>query len=87
MLNRVKILENFHNSLAAKGYKGQVISAKHVSDLQKDIEIHHEQELFDPLFYDECLSYFEFEPVLNLPEEYSLFIVAVPQPSFKVNFT
>ncbi len=87
MVNRAKILEKFHNSLAAKGYKGQVISAKRVSDLQKDIEKHHEQELFDPLFYDECLSYFEFEPVLSLPEEYSLFIVAVPQSSFKVNFT
>ncbi|MFX1572742.1 MAG: 4Fe-4S double cluster binding domain-containing protein [Promethearchaeota archaeon] len=86
MLNKSKILKNFQNSLAEKNYKGLVISAKHIRDLHNDIEKHNKKELFDPLFYYECLSYFEFEPVLNLPEKYSLFIVAVPQPSFKVNF-
>ncbi|MFX1314609.1 MAG: 4Fe-4S double cluster binding domain-containing protein [Promethearchaeota archaeon] len=72
--------------LESKGYEGKIASAKHLTDLQYDIEKHHEQKFFDPVFYKDCFSYFDYEPELDLTEMKSILIVAVPQPSFKAVF-
>lgn len=86
MINKNEIVKNFYSSLEAKGYKGEIVSAKHLHDLRYDIEKHHKQGLFDSIFYEEIFPYFEFEPELDLREMNSIFIVAVPQPSFNAIF-
>jgi len=81
-----KILQNFHKILEDNGYKGKIVSAEHISDLQNDIKKHYELNLFDPEFYDEYKSYFEFKPDVDLPEIKSLFILAIPQPQYESIF-
>lgn len=86
MIDRDKLEIKIYSELESKGYKAKIISTNHIFDLRNDIEKHHEQGLFDPDFYEECYSYFDYEPELDLSEMKSIFIVAVPQPSFKVIF-
>jgi len=86
MNNHITIIETYHRQLKDKGYKGQVVSAKHISDLRRDIQKHHEQDLFDPMFYNEYKQYFEFEPEVILSQINSLFIMAIPQPQYEATF-
>ncbi|MBY9014169.1 MAG: 4Fe-4S binding protein [Candidatus Lokiarchaeota archaeon] len=81
-----KIIENFYKILESKGYKGKIVSAKCIPDLQKSIKILHEQKLLDSNFYDEYKDYFEFQPETKFGEIKSLFILTVPQPQYKVIF-
>ena len=86
MMDRDKIEKKIYSEFESKGYKAKIISANHLFDLRNNIEKHHEQGLFDPDFYEECFSYFDYEPELDLTKIKSIFIVAVPQPSFKAIF-
>lgn len=86
MINKNDIVQNFYNGLEAKGYKGKIVSAKHIPDLHQAIGKFHEQKLLDPEFYEEYKPYFEFEPEVDFPVIKSLFIISVPQPQFEVIF-
>ncbi|MFX0004530.1 MAG: 4Fe-4S double cluster binding domain-containing protein [Candidatus Hodarchaeota archaeon] len=86
MKNESKIMHNFYNSLESKGYKGKIVSAKHLPDLRKTIQNFREQNLLDPKFYEEYKSYFEFEQDVEFPEITSLFIISVPVPQFEAKF-
>ena len=86
MIDRDKLEKKIYSEFELKRYKAKIISANHLFDLWNDIEKHHEKGLFDPDFYEECFSYFDYESELDLTEMKSIFIVAVPQPSFKAIF-
>ncbi|MFX0155457.1 MAG: 4Fe-4S double cluster binding domain-containing protein [Candidatus Hodarchaeota archaeon] len=86
MINTEKVVQNFYNSLEAKGYKGKIVSAKHIPDLRKDLIKYNEQKLLDPEFYREYKQFFEFEPDVDFPKIKSLFIISLPQPQFEAIF-
>lgn len=85
-LTEKNILHTFYEQLDAKNYKGKIVSAQHIPELQKAIKELHEKNLIDPRFYDEYKDYFEFEPEAKFGEIKSLFMVSVPQPQHKVIF-
>jgi len=81
-----KIVQDFYEKLKVKGYKGKIVSAKHIPELQRSIKKLHEQKLLDPDFYEENKAYFDFQPEAEFGEIKSLFIITVPQPQYKVIF-
>ena len=82
-----KISENFYKILESKGYKGTIITAKRIPDLQTAVKILNNEKLLDPIFYKEYEKYFEFEPKTDFGEVKSLFMIAMPQPQYKIVFT
>ncbi len=74
-------------SLEAKGYRGRIVPAHHIGDLQIDIENHNQQNMFDSEFYQERLAGFKFDPHDILPQAKSVIVVAVPQPQIRFTFT
>ena len=81
------IIENFYKILESKGYKGKIITAKRIPDLQIAVKIFNDEKLLDPEFYNEYKKYFEFETKTDFGEVKSLFTVAVPQPQYEIVFT
>lgn len=86
MNNNNNITQKFYKSLEERGYKGKIVSARHIPDLRQDIKKHYEAKLLDPVFYDEYKPYFEFKPDVDIPEIKSLFIISLPQPQFQAIF-
>jgi len=85
-MDKNKIVQDFYEKLEAKGYKGKIVSAKHIPELQRAIKKLYEQKLLDPDFYEEYKDYFDFQPEAEFGEIKSLFIISVPQPQYKVIF-
>ena len=81
------IIENFYKILESKGYKGKIIAAKYIPDLQIAVKTLNDEKLLDPGFYNEYEKYFEFEPKTDFGEVKSLFMVAMPQPQYEIVFT
>ncbi len=81
------ILDGLKNLLELQGYRSRTISASHLSDLQEAIEGKHLQNLFDPNFYQECLSFFQFRAPEDFPKDASIIVVAVPCASTKLGFS
>ncbi len=72
--------------LEEKGYKGRIVSTRHLRDLQDEIENRYSQGQFDNGFYQECLNHFEFNPVGKLIEAKSIIVVSIPQPQIRLVF-
>jgi len=85
-MDKNKLIQDFYEKLEAKGYKGKIVSAKYIPEMQKSIKNFHEQRLLDPEFYEEYKDFFEFQPEAEFGEINSLFIITVPQPQYKVTF-
>ena len=81
-----KIIENFYQILGSKGYKGTIITAKRIPDLQNSVKKFYDEKLLDPEFYKEYIKYFEFEPITDFGQVKSLFMVAMPQPQYEIVF-
>lgn len=86
MTNEINFAQEFYKNLEIQGYKGKIVSAKHIPELQKSVTQYHKQKLLDPEFYDEYKSYFEFEPEVEFSEINSLFIISTPVPPFESIF-
>ena len=86
MVDKNDIISKFYSALEKKGYKGKVVSAKHIPELRNDIKKHRDLNLIYPELYEEYKSYFEFEPDVPFPEVNSLFIIATPQPQYEAIF-
>jgi epoxyqueuosine reductase len=69
------------------GYRGRIVPAERLRDLQEEIEGRRRQGAFDDEFYQERLAGFKFDPPGDLPEARSLIVVAVPQPQIRFTFT
>ena len=86
MMSENKIIENFYTILESKGYKGTIITAKCIPNLQNAVKKFNNEKLLDPEFYIEYKNYFEFEPKTDFGEVKSLFMIAMPQPQYKIVF-
>jgi epoxyqueuosine reductase len=82
-----RAVEPFYSFLEERGFKGRIVSIRHLHDLQNEIENHHRQGIFDEEFFQEALSFFSFHPPDNLPSAASIIVVAVPRPQTKLIFT
>jgi len=85
-MNENNVIQNFYEKLDAKGYKGKIVSAKHIPDLQNSVKKFKDQRLLDPDFYEEYKKYFDFEPKTGFGEVKSLFMVAMPQLQYEIVF-
>jgi epoxyqueuosine reductase len=85
-MNRDLIEKRIFSSIESKGYKARIISATHINDLRNDIEKHRIEGLFDSNFYEENKKYFKVKLNFDLTKINSIFIIAVPQPAFRLNF-
>lgn len=72
--------------LEEQGYKGRIVSAEHLPELQGGIEGYRSQGLLDEELYQEYLAGFRFNLPVSLPEARSLIIVAAPQPATRITF-
>ena len=86
MVDKNNIVQNFYKRLEEKGYKGKIVSAKHIPELRQDIRKHHEAKLIDPEFYEDYKFCFEFETNVDFADIKSLFIISVPQPQYEAVF-
>ncbi|MFX1376287.1 MAG: 4Fe-4S double cluster binding domain-containing protein [Promethearchaeota archaeon] len=86
MTNQNKIIQKFHKTVEAKGYKAKIVHAKHIPDIRNDIKTQYEQNLIFPQLYEDYKAYFEFKPNVEFDEINSLFIIAIPVPQFKAIF-
>lgn len=84
-------MERFANKLFAQlrthGYQARIISIDHLPTLQKAIAEFSSQGFFDNEFYQERLSWFQFQPPESLPKAQSIVIIAVPRPQTQAIFT
>ncbi|MGA9388621.1 MAG: 4Fe-4S double cluster binding domain-containing protein [Candidatus Bathyarchaeia archaeon] len=78
--------ELFHH-LAKLGYKGRIVSIRHLPELKDYVEGCRRQGLFDKDFYQERLGWFDFRVPNSLPEAKSMIVVAVPRPQSQAIFT
>jgi epoxyqueuosine reductase len=78
--------EKLFLDLAQRGYRGRIVSVRHLQDLQEEIEGHRGRGLFDEEFYQEYLSWFEFKVPESLPGARSLIIIAAPSPQNQAIF-
>jgi len=81
-----QMAEKLFLDLAQRGYRGRIVSIRHLQDLQKEIEGHRERGVFNEELYQEYLSWFEFKVPESLPEASSLIIIAVPSPQYQAIF-
>jgi epoxyqueuosine reductase len=86
MVDKEDIVSRFYSALEKKGYKGKVVSAKHLPELRNDIKKHRDVNSIYPELYEEYKSYFEFEPDVPFSEVNSLFIMASPVPQYEAIF-
>ena len=75
-----------YKSLKENDFKGKIVSIKHVAELHREIEIHHQKGYLDEKLYDRYLSNFEFQLTDSFPQARSIIIVTVPQPQVRISF-
>jgi len=73
--------------LIERGCQGRIVSIKHLSELQEDVEGHYNRGLFDEEFYRLRLTFYDFKAPKALPEAKSIIVVAVPRPQAQATFT
>jgi len=86
-MNVEKITADLYSKLQTNGIKGRIVSTRHLSELQKDIEKRYKGGALCEEFYRERLTYFDFSVPESLPEAESIIMVAAPQPQIRVGFS
>jgi epoxyqueuosine reductase len=80
------ITSSVYEALEKKGFKGKIVSIKHIDELQTEIETHYQKGYLDEKLYDDYLANFDFRLTDSFPEARSLIIVTIPQPQVRVSF-
>ena len=80
------ITSALYKSLKENGFKGKIVSIKHVVELHREIETHHQKGYLDEKLYDRYLSNFDFQLADSFPQARSIIIVTVPQPQVRISF-
>ncbi|MBA7622444.1 Epoxyqueuosine reductase [subsurface metagenome] len=76
-----------YSGLEQNGYRGRIVSIKHIADLKEEIEAHYNEGVLDETLYREyCLASFESGIPEDFPTAKSLIIIAAPQPQYRVKF-
>ena len=74
------ITSSVYEMLKKNGFKGKIVSIKHIDELKTEIETQYQKGYLDEILYDKYLSNFEFQLADSFPEARSLIIVTIPQP-------
>ena len=77
-------MEKLLNSIEDMGWKGQIVSVDHLTELRTAITDRLEHGQIDMRLYHEQLSFFSFNPPSDLPEVRSIIIIAVPTPQMRI---
>lgn len=80
------IIENLYGRLTQKGMECRVLPAKHLKDLQNEIEAEYAQGHLAEEFYRERMQFYQFSPPEDFPAAISIIVVAVPRPQTPVHF-
>lgn len=80
------MIPEVRRELLKRGLQARIVSARHIGELQEEIEGRHSQKLFDEEYYQELRTYLSFEPPEEMPGPSCLIVVSVPQPQFRVVF-
>ncbi len=88
----MKAIDNpIHDILCTRlkkaGYDSRIVSISRLSGLEAAIKGRHEKKEFEPVFFSECLAFFQYKPSANLKNAASIIIVSVPQPIVQIMFT
>ncbi|MDD5468361.1 MAG: 4Fe-4S double cluster binding domain-containing protein [Anaerolineales bacterium] len=78
--------QELYEALEGAGRKGRIVSIGRLRDLKRDIQGAHKRNLFDPDFYREWLTDFDFQPPRGDFTARSILIVATPAPQYRVTF-
>ncbi len=81
-----EMTKELYSQLERHSYKGKIRPVEHLDELKNDIRARHRNGLFDEEFYEEDLTFFDFEIPRSLPEAKSLIVVAAFQPQIKISF-
>jgi len=73
--------------LEKAGFRGRVVSAARVGDLQAEIEGRRREGSYDEAVYRTFLSHFSFDPPAEIPNASALIVVASPQPAVRFAFS
>jgi len=75
-----------YSVLEINGYKGKIVSIRHLDDLKEEIQARYKEGVFDINFYQERLSYFQFEIPDTSTNISSIIITSAIQPQKRVSF-
>jgi len=85
--NVSEITRLVYSGLEQNGYRGRIVSIKHIADLKEEIEAHYNGGVLDKALYREySLASFESAAPEDFPAAKSLIIIAAPQPQYRVKF-
>ena len=85
MIN-IKPAREVRNQLEASGFKGRIVSIRHLSELYAEIENLRHNGKFAEIVYNEHISYFSRNNSGVSPEVKSMVITAAAQPQQRVGF-
>jgi epoxyqueuosine reductase len=74
------------SKLEEAGFKGRMVSVRHLGELKDEIERLHSQDLLDDAIFREYSDDFNFEIPKGLPHASSIIVVASPSPAQQVTF-
>ncbi|MDO9333034.1 MAG: 4Fe-4S double cluster binding domain-containing protein [Dehalococcoidales bacterium] len=80
------VINTTQAELEKNGFKVKTVSITHLSELQEDIDKFHRQGLLDKQLSDSYLR-FQYGTPEDLPGATIIFIIAVPQPITRAQFT
>jgi hypothetical protein len=79
-------MEKLFSIIEEHGWQGRIVPFSRIADIRKRISDLFEQRLIDEVFCREQLSFFSFDPPVDLHDVRSIIIVAVPTPQMRVFF-
>jgi len=80
------VQERLLSALRKDGFRGAVVSALHVAELQAEIERLLSAGVLDQGLYQVGLSWFRFSQPSELSEARSLIVIALPEPIIQLQF-
>jgi len=80
------LVDNMFVRLKEHGFQARIVSVSHLNQLQKEIENLRSHAFLDGQFYQDRLSWFNFQIPEDLPKAQSLIVVAVPRPQTRAIF-
>jgi epoxyqueuosine reductase len=79
-------MKNLLSELKKHGYAGRIVPVFRVGELKEEIERRRREGQFDREFYEERLTWHNFNPEQSLPGAKSMIVVSVAQPQIQVVF-
>ena len=80
------IYQQLIRSLEAEGYRAKTVPVVWLTELNRALCEMQKTNIFDKLFSENCLSYFNYDPLCTLQKAASVLITAIPQPMIRPGF-